>query len=228
MRANRRMRHGAWLLLAALLAACTPQANMMAAATSQPQSAKPTQTVPAADSPTPVQITVLADPTPAETNLAEPPAAAPEVPEAVPVPASIATLGETVDAVRDRYLARGGQEIDLAARDLDNDGWLFAFADDEGTLLIHTADDYDDDGYTIGAYALYDREGALIGWEGSAPVALEQAEAYLQDADHAPFPQYIGYWGENYDESVYVYFLDRCGFFLYDQWDNSGQIALIP
>ncbi len=118
--------------------------------------------------------------------------------------------------------------MDLAALDLDNEGWLFAFADDEGTLLIHTADDCDDDGYTIGAYALYDGEGALIAWEGSMPVALAQAEAYLRDADHGPFPQYIGYWGENYDETVYVYFLDRCGFFLFDRWDGSGWIVLIP
>lgn len=88
-------------------------------------------------------------------------------------------------------------------------------------VLIHT--DYVDKELVIDAFAIYDiNESDLIEYDGTLPVYQSQLSAYKNDQF---FPDYIGFWGMNYDEDTYVYFLDTGGLLFYNSSENSIKIV---
>ena len=134
-------------------------------------------------------------------------------------------IGESIDNVRKSFLCSGGKEIDLSRVQLDYDNWLFAYSDEEAIVLIHT--DYQDSILCVGQYAQFSKQKKLQAWDGSKPISEQSILDFESRKDGILFYDFVGYFGENYDEDTYVYFLQECGFVLYNSMENSVNVIYL-
>ena len=128
-------------------------------------------------------------------------------------------VGASIQDLKASLGSIGGMEIDLKQYSLSWDNWLYAFEAVDYLCLAHT--DYSQSGeLVIDAYALYETEGNLAEWVGNKPLLRSFVESY-KTQQSSPFQIYCGYWGMNYSEDEYIYFLDTPGVVIYNKVEHN-------
>lgn len=126
----------------------------------------------------------------------------------------IVSLGDPLTAIAEKVEQLHGTETDISVNGLDYDGWLHLFKTDSLLLLCHfnEADEVD-------MFAVYEGE-ALTSYGGTEPVSMDVFIRF--DPEKSSFPEYVGYWGENFSEDEYVYFMDTPNVILYDTTEQTA------